>query len=62
LKQYVPEFEAMLNRMTDNDPSKRPTAEEALEQLKSVREALPNHIRFAPPEGYPASLIPKCNA
>jgi hypothetical protein len=56
LQWHVPEYQQLFGDMMSIDPAKRPTADEALQQLKSIRDSLPNHIRFASSEGYAASL------
>ncbi|KAJ7155088.1 kinase-like domain-containing protein [Mycena filopes] len=54
LHALVPEYLALLARMTDPDPARRPTAVKATEECRKLREGLHPSIRFAPPEGYPA--------
>ncbi|KAJ7463278.1 kinase-like domain-containing protein [Mycena latifolia] len=52
LQALVPEYRALLQRMQDFDPARRPTAAAALEQCRALRAALPPAIRFAPADGY----------
>ncbi|KAF8527608.1 kinase-like domain-containing protein [Hysterangium stoloniferum] len=58
LEYHVPQLKFHLEEMLDADPTKRPTAKEALQRFKAAKDALPPHIRFSPPEGYPAEYGP----
>ncbi|KAF8507725.1 kinase-like domain-containing protein [Hysterangium stoloniferum] len=58
LEYHVPQLESHLEEMLDVDPTKRPTAKEALQRFKAARDALPLHIRFSPPNGYAAEYGP----
>jgi len=58
LEKYVPQFAQVLAQMMDDDPQKRPTACEALQIFKEMRESVPNYLRFRPNEGYAAELVP----
>ncbi|KAJ7115391.1 kinase-like domain-containing protein [Mycena epipterygia] len=53
LRACVPGYFALLDRMKDPDPTRRPTALAALEECRALRVALDPTIRFAPPGGYP---------
>jgi len=53
----VPQFEQLLAQMMDVIPAKRPTASEALEGFRSLREQIPDRIRFAPHDGYDKELF-----
>ena len=53
----VPQYEQLLAQMMDVDPAKRPTASEALEGFRSLREQIPDRIRFAPHDGYDKELF-----
>jgi len=44
--------------MMDEDPKKRPTASDALEMVKKMRESVPEHLRFRPKDGYASDLVP----
>ena len=49
----VPQYEQLLaQQMMGVDPAKRPTASEALERFQSLREQIPDHIRFSGHDGY----------
>ncbi|KAJ6568619.1 kinase-like domain-containing protein [Mycena capillaripes] len=53
LREFVPGYVALLERMKDPDPTRRPTALAALQECRALRDALDPSIRFAPPTGYP---------
>ncbi|KAJ7723910.1 kinase-like domain-containing protein [Mycena metata] len=54
LQEFVPEYVDLLERMTDPDPARRPTAVVALQECRALRDALHPSIRFAPAKGYSA--------
>jgi phospholipase C len=58
LMRHVPQVERLLNEMMDMDPTRRPTAREAWQAFKAARDAVPDYIRFSPPEGYAAEYGP----
>ncbi|KAF7339015.1 Protein kinase domain-containing protein [Mycena venus] len=53
LREFVPGYVALLERMKDPDPTRRPTAFMALQECNALRDTLDPSIRFAPPGGYP---------
>ncbi|KAJ7093363.1 hypothetical protein B0H15DRAFT_971783 [Mycena belliarum] len=53
LAARVPGFRALLQRMQETDPARRPTAGAALGEARALRDALPRAVRFAPAGGYP---------
>ncbi|KAJ7093370.1 kinase-like domain-containing protein [Mycena belliarum] len=53
LAARVPGFRALLQRMQERDPARRPTAGAALGEACALRDALPRAVRFAPAGGYP---------
>ncbi|KAJ7473724.1 kinase-like domain-containing protein [Mycena galericulata] len=53
LRKFVPGYLALLDRMTDPDPARRPSASRALQQACALRDAIAPAIRFAPAGGYP---------
>lgn len=53
LREFVPGYATLLERMMDPDPARRPTARGALRECRALRDALDPAIRFAPPGGYP---------
>ncbi|KAJ6528090.1 kinase-like domain-containing protein [Mycena capillaripes] len=53
LREFVPGYVALLERMKDPEPTRRPTALAALQECRALRDALDPSIRFAPPTGYP---------
>jgi len=54
LQEFVPGYVGLLERMTDPDPARRPTAVVALQECRALRDALHPSIRFAPAKGYSA--------
>ncbi|KAJ7128783.1 kinase-like domain-containing protein [Mycena crocata] len=53
LREFVPGYAALLARMTDPDPTRRPSAFLALQECIALRDTLDPAIRFAPTDGYP---------
>ncbi|KIJ53360.1 hypothetical protein M422DRAFT_242504 [Sphaerobolus stellatus SS14] len=41
----------------EDDPAARPTAAQALERLRELRQQIPSNIRFPPAEGYPDNVV-----
>ncbi|KAJ6505696.1 kinase-like domain-containing protein [Mycena vitilis] len=53
LREFVPGYSALLERMMNPDPTRRPTAQMALEECRALRDALHPPVRFAAANGYP---------
>ncbi|KAJ6572544.1 kinase-like domain-containing protein [Mycena vulgaris] len=53
LRELVPGYLALLDRMKDPDPVRRPTALMALKECRALRDVLDPSIRLAPAGGYP---------
>ncbi|KIJ28646.1 hypothetical protein M422DRAFT_37243 [Sphaerobolus stellatus SS14] len=57
LKEHVLELKDLLRQTVEDDPAARPTAAQALERLRRLRQQIPSHVRFAPAEGYPDNVV-----
>ncbi|KAJ7093360.1 kinase-like domain-containing protein [Mycena belliarum] len=53
LRERVTGYRALLERMQDPNPARRPSASAALRECRTIRDTLPSSIRFAPVGGYP---------
>ncbi|KAJ7723726.1 kinase-like domain-containing protein [Mycena maculata] len=59
LQRFVPGYLALLERMTDPDPARRPTVAMALQESRALRDGLDPSVRFAPAGGYPELYYPR---
>lgn len=53
LDELVPEFRGLIKDMMHPDPSRRPSASDALQNCRTLRDHLSPMVRFSPKDGYP---------